>query len=188
MMRLRQLQVDRACFTRWVKSEDEVVAIPLARCARVPRATARLSALSSWQGALRPPYIPPVGRAERAKGRPWAGSIGAGLSRGRAGARAAAWALLSAVGGVRRIAGAQSFRAGRPQSAPALWRAWLTPGAYPNARSAWPGWTPGPRPPANPGRITCSLAHATAWGYCLAASCDAERSVNLKRHAGARQL
>ena len=188
MMRLRQLEVDRACFTRGVKSEEQLIAIRLARCARVPRATVRLSALSSWQGALRPPYIPPVGRAERAKERPWAGSVGAGLSRGRAGARAAAWALLSAVGGVRRIAAAQSFRAGRPQSAPALWRAWLTPGAYPYARSAWPGWTPGPRPPANLGRTEYAVPDATAWGYCVAVFCDAERSVNLKRHAGARQL
>jgi hypothetical protein len=35
MMRLRQLQVDRAWFTRRVKSEEKVIATPLARCASV---------------------------------------------------------------------------------------------------------------------------------------------------------
>jgi hypothetical protein len=43
-------------------STEKAVAIPLARCARVPRATARLTARSSWSGGLpHPPLtIPPL--------------------------------------------------------------------------------------------------------------------------------
>ena len=161
MMRLRQQNPGSFHVKQSGKQKQnraqKAVAILLARCARVPRATVRLSALSSWQGALRPPYIPPVERAERAKERPWPGSIGARSSRWRAGARGAASALLSAVGGLRRIAGPQSFRAGRPQSAPALWRAWLTPGASLHTWSTWPGWTLAPtRPLTSPARSGCA--------------------------------
>ena len=140
-------------------SPESVIALPLARCAAViPPPPLPGGRSSCGRGAACPPFcnFPPVGRAERAKERPWAGSSGAGLSRGRAGARAAAWALLSAMGGVRRIAGPQSSRAGRPQSAPALWGAWLTPGACPNARSPWPGFTTPALALTNPARSRCA--------------------------------
>ena len=58
MMRLRQLQVDRACFTRRVKSEESGIAIPLARCARVPRATAPVGRSSCKGGHFVPRLIP----------------------------------------------------------------------------------------------------------------------------------
>ncbi len=123
--------------------------VPLARCAAVTPPPPLPAGRSSCQGGFPAPVeIPPVVRAERANERPWAGSYGDGSSRWRAVARAAAWALLSAVGGGRRIAGPQSYRAGRPLAAPALWGAWLTPGA------ARPVWTTGvkapcPRPAEN---------------------------------------
>ena len=63
MMRLRQPQVGRAWFTRRVKSEEKVIAIPLARCARVPRATVRLKALSSCQGGRFAPRCIPQTRS-----------------------------------------------------------------------------------------------------------------------------
>jgi len=62
MMRLRQPQVGRACFTRRVKSEGKVIAVPLARCARVPRATAPYGR-SSWQGGSFAPRCIPQTRA-----------------------------------------------------------------------------------------------------------------------------
>src|SRR5450755_2980373 len=58
MMRLRQPQVARAWFTGRVKREENLIAIPLARCARVPRATAPYGR-SSWQGgSFAPRCIP----------------------------------------------------------------------------------------------------------------------------------
>jgi hypothetical protein len=45
---------------------------------------------------------------------------------------------------------------------------------------------PAPRPTVRP--VGCAPPHATAWGYCLTVFSDADRSVNLKRHAGAKQL
>ena len=62
MMRLRQLQVDRAWFTRRVKSEESGIAIPLARCASViprrgtPDATGFAS--SCQGGSFAPRCIP----------------------------------------------------------------------------------------------------------------------------------
>ena len=58
MMRLRQLQVDRAWFTRRVKSEEQLIAILLARCARVPRATAPFGRSSCKGGHFVPRLIP----------------------------------------------------------------------------------------------------------------------------------
>jgi len=133
------------------KPKAEGHRVPLARCAAVIPPPPLPAGRSSCQGGFPAPVeIPPVRRAERAKERPWAGSYGDGSSRRRAVARAAAWALLSAVGGGRRIAGPQSCRAGRPLSAPALWGAWLTPGASTHAQCAWPGWTPGIEAPLRP--------------------------------------
>jgi hypothetical protein len=63
MMRLRQPQVGRAWFTRRVKSEEKDFAIPLARCARADRATARLTVSSSWQGGSFAPRCIPQTRA-----------------------------------------------------------------------------------------------------------------------------
>ena len=63
IMRLRQLIPVLFCGPRIEKpnwnSTERAIAIPLARCARVPRATVRLTALSSWQGgSFAPRCIP----------------------------------------------------------------------------------------------------------------------------------
>lgn len=66
MMGLRQFIPGLFCGPRVKKpnqnSTEKPVALPLARCARVPRATACLAARSSWSGGLsHPPLtIPPV--------------------------------------------------------------------------------------------------------------------------------
>jgi len=66
MLRLRQFIPGLFCRWRAEKpkrsSREKVIAIPLARCARVPRATVRLTALSSCQGGSPTPVeIPPSG-------------------------------------------------------------------------------------------------------------------------------
>ena len=58
MMRLRQPQVARAWFTRRVKGEGKVIALPLARCARVPRATAPYGRSSCQGGSFAHRCIP----------------------------------------------------------------------------------------------------------------------------------
>lgn len=66
MVRLRQCIPVLFCGP-WVESArpkrtESVIAGPLARCARVPRATVRLTALSSWQGGSFAPRCIPQSR------------------------------------------------------------------------------------------------------------------------------
>jgi hypothetical protein len=164
MMRLRQLIPVLFCGPRAEKpnryTTEKAIAIPLARCARVPRATVRLPALSSWQGGSFAPRCIPRTRSVA----PWTSpkalrpldfrpggvspsghlTMGAFLPRLDPQTKGDfALPLDTHRPAVRRLDLRQGFRAPGPRR----------------------GGGPCPRPPANPGRIGC--AHKGRYGATL---------------------
>ena len=149
---------------------EKAIAVPLARCARVPRATAPCGR-SSWQGGSFAPRCIPRSRS---------------------------FAPCTSPDVLRLL----DFRPGRfhqPLDPRPLGDFALPPDPHrPGVCRHGPARglcahrpqrgfrAPAPRPTVRP--VGCASPHATAWGYCLSVFCDAERWINLKIHAGARQL
>ena len=155
IMRLRQLVSVLFCGPRAEKPNRyttvKAIAIPLARCARVPRASVRLPALSSWQGGSFAPRCIPRTRSVA----PWTSpkalrpldfrpggvspsghlTMGAFLPRMDPQTEGDfTFPLDTRRPAVRRLDLRQGFRAPGPRR----------------------GGGPCPRPPANPGRIGCA--------------------------------
>jgi len=189
MMRLRQLQVDRAWFTRRVKSEESGIAIPLARCARVPRATAPVGRSSCKGGHFVPRLIPQT-RAFRRWTRPDALRLldfrpGGVSPSGHLTAVSTAASTRRAFVPSMDLQTGEDFALPLDPHRPGVCRHGPARGLC-AARPQRDRRAPAPRPTVRP--VGCAPPHATVWGYCLQVSCDPARSVNLKRHAGARQL
>ena len=188
MMRLRQPQVDRACFTRRVKSEESGIAIPLARCARVPRATAPVGR-SSCKGGHFVPRLIPQSRTFGPCTRPDALRL-LDFRPGGVSPSGHLTAVSTAASTRRAFVPSMDLRTGEDFALPLDP---LRPGVCRHGPARGLGAhrpqrgcrAPAPRPTVRP--VGCAPHHATAWGYSLSVLCDAERTVNLKRYAGSRQ-
>src|SRR5437016_8786575 len=163
MMRLREFIPDLFCDCRAgnprQNSTEKAVAMRLARCARVPRATVRLAALSSWQGGSFAPRCIPRTRSVA----PWTSPDALRLLDFRPGGVSPSGhptAVSTAAPTRRAFVPSMDLQTGvdfalpPDPHRPAVRR--LDPRQGFRAHGPRRG-VPGPRPPANPGRIGCAL-------------------------------
>jgi hypothetical protein len=163
MMRLRQfvpiLFRDRSAEEPKRNPAEKTVAVPLARCARADRATARLAALSSWQGGSFAPRCIPRTRSFA----PWTSPDALRLLDFRPGGVSPSGhpTAVSAAASTRRafvpsmdLQTEGDFALPLDTHRPAVRRLDQRQGF--RAHGPRRGGVPCPRLPANPGRIGCA--------------------------------